>query len=65
LKGTLTLDPVKRFSAIDCLACGWFDQIREPEIDRLIEAHHQLKQQQAMQQLQLETNSALNTYQNN
>jgi len=39
LKGTLTLDPVKRFTAIDCLACSWFDQIREPEVDRLIEAN--------------------------
>ena len=34
------LDPNKRFSAIDCLACSWFDALREPEIDRLIEAHH-------------------------
>jgi cyclin-dependent kinase-like len=38
LKGTLCLDPTRRFSAIDCLGCGWFDDIREPEIDRLIEA---------------------------
>lgn len=36
LKGTLTMDPAKRFTAIDCLASPWFDNMREPEIDRLI-----------------------------
>jgi cyclin-dependent kinase-like len=44
LKGTLSLDPTKRFTAIECLACAWFDPIREPEIERLIEANNQLKQ---------------------
>ena len=39
LKGTLTLDPTKRLSAIECLAEPWFDEIREPEIDQLIRAH--------------------------
>ena len=62
LKGTLTLDPTKRFTAIDCLACSWFDPIREPEVDRIIEANNQLKHQKAMQ-FQLDTtSSALNTY---
>lgn len=47
LKGTLTLDPAKRLTAIECLAEPWFDEIREPEIDQLIRAHRQLKQQEA------------------
>jgi len=38
LKGTLCLDPAKRFTAIDCLACSWFDDLREPEVEKLIEA---------------------------
>jgi len=38
LKGTLQLDPTKRFTALECLATSWFDDLREPEIDRLIEA---------------------------
>lgn len=61
LKGTLHLDPAKRFTALDCLAQAWFDDLREPEIDRLIEAHNQLK----LQQMQMENLSALNQYQNN
>jgi hypothetical protein len=61
LKGTLTLDPVKRFTAIDCLACSWFDDIREPEIERLVEANLVLKQQQA----NLDNIATINTYQQN
>jgi serine/threonine protein kinase len=60
LKGTLALDPTKRFTALECLACSWFDDLREPEVDRLIEAEQQRKQQQ----LQIENLSALNSYQN-
>ena len=46
LKGTLELDPTKRLSAVDCLAEPWFDEIREPEVDQLIRAHRQLKEQE-------------------
>lgn len=38
LKGLLTLDPDKRFTALDALAEPWFDNLREPEIDQLIVA---------------------------
>ena len=50
LKGTLELDPTKRLSAIECLAEPWFDEIREPEVDQLIKAHRQLKEQEKAMQ---------------
>jgi hypothetical protein len=38
LNGMLKLDPGKRFNAIDCLACPWFDSLREEEVEKLIRA---------------------------
>ena len=37
LKGMLALDPEIRFTAIDALAEPWFDQMREPEIEQIIQ----------------------------
>ena len=33
----LTLDPEHRFTAIDALAEPWFDQMREPEVEHIIQ----------------------------
>lgn len=49
LKGLLTLDPEKRFTALDALAEPWFDNLREAEIDQLIVADRQRKAQRAAQ----------------
>jgi serine/threonine protein kinase len=43
LKGLLTLDPTKRLSAVEALAEPWFDELREPEVEKLIKAHQQLR----------------------
>ena len=37
LNGMLTLDPEERLTAMDCLAHNYFDPIREPEVDQLID----------------------------
>jgi serine/threonine protein kinase len=39
LRGLLHLDPGKRLTAIECLAEPWFDEIREPEVEKQIKAH--------------------------
>lgn len=58
----MTLDPSKRLTAIEALGTSYFDGLREPEIDRLIQQHAQAKSQQMAQ---LETvSSALNQYMN-
>ena len=49
LKGMLTLDPENRFTAIDALAEPWFDQMREPEIEQLIQNDRIRKAQRAAQ----------------
>lgn len=49
LKGLLSLDPDKRFTALDALAEPWFDSRREPDIDQLIVADRQKKAQRAAQ----------------
>lgn len=49
LKGMLMLDPNKRFNAIDCLACSWFDSIREESVEQLIRTDRQMRDQQQLQ----------------
>jgi hypothetical protein len=39
----LMLDPNKRFNAIDCLACSWFDSIREESVEQLIRTDRQMR----------------------
>lgn len=43
LKGLLILDPDQRFTAVDALAEPWFDSLREPEVEQLIQADRQRK----------------------
>lgn len=38
LKGMLALDPELRFTAIEALAEPWFDNLREPDVEQLIQA---------------------------
>jgi len=45
----LMLDPNKRFNAIDCLACSWFDSIREESVEQLIRTDRQMRDQQQLQ----------------
>jgi hypothetical protein len=33
LKGLLRLDPSKRLTAIEALACSWFDDLRDEEVE--------------------------------
>lgn len=40
MNGMLRMDQSQRLTAIECLAQPYFDSIREPEIDRLIQAHN-------------------------
>ncbi len=49
LKGLLVLDPEKRSTAIEALAEPWFDSLREPEVESLIQADRQRKAQRAAQ----------------
>lgn len=49
LKGLLVLDPVERFTAVDALAEPWFDQLREPEIEQIIQQDRARKAQRAAQ----------------
>ena len=37
LKGMLTLDPDQRLTAAEALAEPWFDNLREPEVEQLIQ----------------------------
>lgn len=39
MKGMLTLDPKQRWTAIECLASPWFDNLRDKETERLIAIH--------------------------
>jgi hypothetical protein len=41
----LRLDPNKRLTAIEALACNWFDDLRDEEIEDLIQADRQMKEQ--------------------
>ncbi len=34
--GMLVMDPEQRYTAADCLADPYFDNIREPEVDKLL-----------------------------
>jgi len=45
LKGMLALDPERRSTAIEALAEPWFDSLREPEVEQLIQADRQRKAQ--------------------
>ena len=45
----LALDPEVRFTAIEALAEPWFDCLREPEIEQLIQSDRQRKAQRAAQ----------------
>lgn len=47
LKGFLTLDPENRNTAIDALAEPWFDNLREPMIEEIIQQDRQRKAQRA------------------
>ena len=38
VKGMLALDPEKRLTAAEALAEPWFDSLREPEVEQLIQA---------------------------
>lgn len=37
MSGMLRMDPEQRFTAQDCLAHPYFDGIREPEIEKMIQ----------------------------
>lgn len=43
LKGMLTMDSEKRLTAVEALAEPWFDSIREPEVEALIQQDRQRK----------------------
>lgn len=47
VKGMLALDPDKRLTAAEALAEPWFDNLREPEVEHLIQADRQRKAQRA------------------
>jgi len=47
VKGMLVLDPEKRLTAVEALAEPWFDNLREPEIEVLIQQDRQRKAQRA------------------
>jgi cyclin-dependent kinase-like len=36
----LKLEPEERFTAVECLAHTYFDGIREPEIDKIIQTYN-------------------------
>jgi cyclin-dependent kinase-like len=37
MAGMLKMEPEERFTALDCLASPYFDGMREPEIEKLIQ----------------------------
>ena len=56
LKGMLTLDPDQRLTAAEALAEPWFDNLREPEVEQLIQNDRARKAQR------LQAEAAQNTY---
>ena len=38
MNGMLCMDPEDRFNAVECLAHPYFDGVREPDIDKIIQA---------------------------
>jgi serine/threonine protein kinase len=49
LRGMLMLDPNKRFTAVDCLSCSWFDNLREESVEQLIRNDRNIREQQQLQ----------------
>ncbi len=39
MNGMLKMDPEERFTALDALAHPYFDGMREPDIEKLVQAH--------------------------
>lgn len=44
MSGMLSMEPLKRLNAIECLAHPYFDGLRDHELDTLIQGHNQMKQ---------------------
>ena len=38
MNGMLKMDPDSRYSAFECLADPYFDGVRDPEVERLVQA---------------------------
>ena len=47
--GMLVMDPEQRYTAADCLADPYFDNIREPEVDKLLQNYKLSHAQHASQ----------------